>query len=75
MLSNYLKTTHIVINREIKLNSRRLPDVSADPSSENPPQDYQGRHTVETRALSNVNKDHFSQFSPCMSLENFPFIK
>ena len=38
MLSYCIKTTYIEINKKIKLNSRRPPDVSADPSSENPPQ-------------------------------------
>ena len=39
------------MNRKIHLNSRRLPDVSADPSSENPPQNkhFQLRHTVTAR--------------------------
>ena len=78
MSSYCLKNNLIEINKEIKLNSRRQPDISADPSSENPPQykHYQLRHTIKTRVLlTNVNKDCFSQFSAFLSLQNFPFIK
>ena len=59
--------TYIENYRKISLHSQRPPDVSADPSSVNPPQykHYQWRHTVETRA-----GHHFSQFSPCLSLKN-----
>ena len=38
MSSYCLKSNLCRFDREIKLNSQRPPDVSADPSSENPPQ-------------------------------------
>ena len=55
-----------------------MPDVTAYPSSVNPPQHkhYQGRHTVETSWVIKylyINKHSFSLFSPCLSVQNVCF--